>query len=109
MVLASAELSKPNGLDMTQSRDNQISLEDALSIIATSAMCGEHFFVVTTTLPVKTTIIGNNGSVNSILGVKSADQHSCPILSRRISVSRLRFLSYIYAIDICAYAVMSNH
>lgn len=24
-------------------------------------------------------------------------------------VSRLRFLSYIYAIDICAYAVMSNH
>ena len=24
-------------------------------------------------------------------------------------VSRLRFLSYVYAIDICAYAVMSNH
>uniref|UniRef100_UPI003D0C2F67 transposase n=1 Tax=Gynuella sp. TaxID=2969146 RepID=UPI003D0C2F67 len=24
-------------------------------------------------------------------------------------VSRLRFLSYIYAIDICAYAIMSNH
>ena len=24
-------------------------------------------------------------------------------------VSRLRFLSYIYSIDICAYAVMSNH
>ncbi|MFO1369523.1 MAG: nitrogen fixation protein NifB [Marinagarivorans sp.] len=24
-------------------------------------------------------------------------------------VSRLRFLSYVYAIDICAYAIMSNH
>ncbi len=24
-------------------------------------------------------------------------------------VSRLKFLSYIYAVDICAYAIMSNH
>ena len=24
-------------------------------------------------------------------------------------VSRIRFLSYIYAIDVCAYAIMSNH
>ena len=24
-------------------------------------------------------------------------------------VSRIRFLSYVYAIDVCAYAVMSNH
>lgn len=40
-----------------------------------------------------------------------ADAHSGQNFDHRKQwlVSRLRFLSYVYAIDICAYAIMSNH
>lgn len=36
-------------------------------------------------------------------------RHSVPPLLCALCSSRLRFLSYIYAIDICAYAIMDNH
>jgi hypothetical protein len=71
---------------MTQARENLICLEETsfyhcyVRCVRRAFLCGE-------------------------------DKHSGTNYDHRKQwlVSRLRFLSYIYAIDICAYAVMSNH
>jgi REP element-mobilizing transposase RayT len=71
---------------MTQARENQISLDDTsfyhcyVRCVRRAFLCGSD----------KAT--GNNYDHR-----------------KQWLVSRIRFLSYIYAIDICAYAVMSNH
>ena len=71
---------------MTQSRDTQISLDDTpfyhcyVRCVRRAFLCGDDHAT------------GENYDYR-----------------KQWIVSRLRFLSYIYAIDICAYAVMSNH
>jgi REP element-mobilizing transposase RayT len=71
---------------MTQARENQISLEDTsfyhcyVRCVRRAFLCGSD------------KLTGNNYDHR-----------------KQWLVSRMRFLSYIYAIDICAYAVMSNH
>ncbi len=71
---------------MTQSRENQISLESTpfyhcyVRCVRKAYLCGDDY------------ASGENYDHR-----------------KQWIVSRLRFLSYIYAIDICAYAVMSNH
>lgn len=71
---------------MTKPRDRQVSLEDTpfyhcyVRCVRQAYLCGED---------------RDSG--------KNYDHR------KQWVVSRLRFLSYVYAIDICAYAVMSNH
>ena len=71
---------------MTQPRKQQISLEDT-SYYHCIARC------------VRRAYLCGEDSVNGV----NYDHR------KQWIVSRLRFLSYIYAIDIAAYAVMSNH
>lgn len=74
---------------MTQARQNHICLDaiayyhcclSCLSCVRRAFLCGEDY------------AIGKNFDHR-----------------KQWIVSRLRFLSYVYAIDICAYAIMSNH
>lgn len=71
---------------MTQSRDQQVSLDETafyhcyVRCVRRAFLCGEDY-----------------------LSGENYDHRKQWILSR------LKFLSYIYAVDICAYAVMSNH
>jgi len=71
---------------MTQAREQQISLEETsfyhcyVRCVRRAYLCGEDYST------------GENYDHR-----------------KQWLVSRLRFLSYVYAIDICAYAVMSNH
>jgi len=71
---------------MTKARDEQISLEDTpfyhcyVRCVRRTYLCGEDYST------------GENYDHR-----------------KQWLVSRLRFLSYIYAIDTCAYAIMSNH
>ncbi len=71
---------------MTQSREHQVSLEATpfyhcyVRCVRRAYLCGD----------------GHSGGENY--------DHR-----KQWIVSRIRFLSYIYAIDVCAYAVMSNH
>jgi hypothetical protein len=71
---------------MTQSRLTQISL-DATSFYHCYVRCVRRAFLC------------------------GEDKHTGQNFDHRKQwlVSRLKFLSYIYAIDICAYAIMSNH
>ena len=71
---------------MTQSRKNQVDLESTpfyhcyVRCVRRAYLCGEDH------------VTGENYDHR-----------------KQWLVSRLRFLSYIYAVDICAYAIMSNH
>ena len=71
---------------MTQSRENQICIEETpfyhcyVRCVRRAFLCGDDF--------------------------SSGENYDH---RKQWIVSRLKFLSYIYAIDICAYAVMSNH
>jgi len=71
---------------MTQSRDTQISL-DATPFYHCYVRCVRRAF-----------LCGDDHATGENYDYR-----------KQWIVSRLRFLSYIYAIDICAYAVMSNH
>ena len=71
---------------MTQSRENQISL-DATSFYHCYVRCVRRAF-----------LCGDDHSTG-----QNYDHR------KQWLVSRIRFLSYVYSIDVCAYAVMSNH
>jgi hypothetical protein len=61
-------------------------------------------------LPVNASITAVSGWIHTILGVhRQAPAKAAQICSRQISEDRILALAQVFAIDVCAYAVMSNH